>query len=737
MSISTRGDLFFRKESDAKETVRKCAVAWLGTAQHERPQGQGKRRLRLFQPLLFLLVLLFLFCPLLQNGLERPAWGKEQIVEYKSDLTVEPNGELVVVETITVDAEGDRIRRGIFRDIPTLYHPKESRPYTIPLAVTGVRRNGRDEPWFTENISGGLRIYAGARDALLPPGRHTYEIAYRTSRQLGFFPTHDELYWNVTGNGWEFLILRASAEVHLPSGAEVLSLDAWTGYRGSQEQDFVGKKEGNRASFTTTRPLRLKEGFTIAVAWPKGYVTPPWSGTFFLRDYGMDVALVLTLFLLLLFWSVVWWKRGRDPKPGILVPRFAPPQGFSPASVRFLHRLGYDSKVFACVLLSLASKRLLRIEREGRFHRISRVRPSAAEPETEENPEKEDEAFSDAKHPGRAEETPEKRSKAPRQAEKAKKLWEEERRLLGSLFREEETLLLHPDNAAVISTAAAGLRESLQKRHEGRNFVTNTGWFIAGIVLTVALLILFSLAAFLGGVAHDVIIFGLLGTAWSAGAALLCVALLRTFRNTLHLFRSCGGCRTLVSLLFKGTYALGALLLLLGGFLFTALAVSFVAALAALGLAAALLLFRRLLPARTEKGRKRQDEIKGFALYLETAEEERLKLLHPPERTPELFEALLPYALALDLEVAWSAKFAELLRKAVEEGTYVPLWHDSTATAWMTEDLTRSVSSFGDALASTIAVASVPPGSSSGFSDGDSGGGSSGGGGGGGGGGGW
>jgi hypothetical protein len=134
MSISTRGDLFFRKESDAKEIVRKCAVAWLGTAQHERPQGQGKRRLRLFQPLLFLLVLLFLFCPLLQNGLERPAWGKEQIVEYKSDLTVEPNGELVVVETITVDAEGDRIRRGIFRDIPTLYHPKESRPYTIPLA---------------------------------------------------------------------------------------------------------------------------------------------------------------------------------------------------------------------------------------------------------------------------------------------------------------------------------------------------------------------------------------------------------------------------------------------------------------------------------------------------------------------------------------------------------------------------------------------------------------------------
>ena len=316
--------------------------------------------------------------------------------------------------------------------------------------------------------------------------------------------------------------------------------------------------------------------------------------------------------------------------------------------------------------------------------------------------------------------------------------------IVGNTFAPTPLLATLPISIFVVGMAVCILPTGAIARRYGRQaaFMAGAGaGVLTGLLATAAVLLggfwLFCLAAFLGGVAHDVIIFGLLGTAWSAGAALLCVALLRTFRNTLHLFRSCGGCRTLVSLLFKGTYALGALLLLLGGFLFTALAVSFVAALAALGLAAALLLFRRLLPARTEKGRKRQDEIEGFALYLETAEEERLKLLHPPERTPELFEALLPYALALDLEVAWSAKFAELLRKAVEEGTYVPLWHDSTATAWMTEDLTRSVSSFGDALASTIAVASVPPGSSSGFSDGDSGGGSSGGGGGGGGGGGW
>ena len=44
----------------------------------------------------------------------------------------------------------------------------------------------------------------GAAQQMLPRGPHMYRISYRTARQLGFFERHDELYWNVTGNGWSF-----------------------------------------------------------------------------------------------------------------------------------------------------------------------------------------------------------------------------------------------------------------------------------------------------------------------------------------------------------------------------------------------------------------------------------------------------------------------------------------------------------------------------------------------------
>ena len=51
---------------------------------------------------------------------------------------------------------------------------------------------------------------------MLPHGEHTYELVYRTDRQMGYFADHDELYWNVTGNGWDFPIDRVTARVELP-----------------------------------------------------------------------------------------------------------------------------------------------------------------------------------------------------------------------------------------------------------------------------------------------------------------------------------------------------------------------------------------------------------------------------------------------------------------------------------------------------------------------------------------
>lgn len=135
----------------------------------------------------------------------------------------------------------------------------------------------------------------------------------------------------------------------------------------------------------------------------------------------------------------------------------------------------------------------------------------------------------------------------------------------------------------------------------------------------------------------------------------------------------------------------------------------------------------RLSNVYTPAGRKKQDAIDGFKLYLTTAEIERMNMIGtPPTKTPELYEKYLPYAIALGLEKQWTAQFSILFKEFGD--SYKPLWYHG-----QTFRSNNFGSKFTNSFSSTIASSSTRPGKSSG----SSGKGRSGGGGGGGGGGGW
>src|SRR6476659_6545774 len=128
--------------------------------------------------------------------LARSASAQEKIRAYNSQIEIRADGSIDVTESITVHAEGNQIRRGIYRDFPTQYEDSHGNRVNVALQVLGVERNSSPEPWFTEKMTNGVRINTG-NDSFLPvPADYTYTLHYRTTRQLGFFADHDELYWN-------------------------------------------------------------------------------------------------------------------------------------------------------------------------------------------------------------------------------------------------------------------------------------------------------------------------------------------------------------------------------------------------------------------------------------------------------------------------------------------------------------------------------------------------------------
>jgi Predicted membrane protein (DUF2207) len=299
-----------------------------------------------------------------------PARAAEEILNYAVRVEVRTDGVLDVTETIIVRSEGERIRRGIFRDFPVRFRNTEGGISRVSFSVDSVTRDGRDETWSTESNSNFVRLRIGNPEVLLNYGEHTYEIRYTTDRQIRFFDDHDELYWNAVGTEWEFPVRQASTIVVLPNGAKATDLTVYTGALGEREKNARAQlsRGGNEAIFSTTKPLAPREGMTIVVAFPKNVIAVPTQSQllrWYIRDHLGSVFALGGLLLAGIYYLRSWLKVGVDPKGGTIVPRWDMPDGVSPALVHYIDNKGYKSdswRAISASVLSLAVKGLVTLE---------------------------------------------------------------------------------------------------------------------------------------------------------------------------------------------------------------------------------------------------------------------------------------------------------------------------------------------------------------------------------------
>jgi hypothetical protein len=218
--------------------------------------------------------LVFLVSIVVATGIE----AQERILSFNSQIQIGARGELTVLETIVAQVEGQQIKRGILRDFPTDYQDRFGRKVTVPFDVLSVRRDGQAENYSLSRQKNGVSVRIGNANVMLPRGRHVYEIAYQTNFQVGFFEQHDELYWNVNGNGWTFAMDEISAEVSLPKAvpAGELKVEAYTGPFGAKGRDYEAKARDGGALRTAASwaPARARPVFLFPKASSR---RRPWA----------------------------------------------------------------------------------------------------------------------------------------------------------------------------------------------------------------------------------------------------------------------------------------------------------------------------------------------------------------------------------------------------------------------------------------------------------------------------
>ncbi len=604
------------------------------------------------------------------------AQGKPPVVinSYDVEISVKKNADILVKEAIEITTDGQKIKRGIFRDFLTRYQTPLGYRSDIDYQLISIERDGMKEPYHVDKTANGIRVYIGHSDRLLPPGTYRYHIIYIAKRALGFFDDHDELYWNVTGNVWAFPILKASARIILPEQTKISKTTAYTGISGARGRDYkMSYPEANEVLFTTTRTLPPGNGLTVVVGWPKGVINAPDAGTKmgdFLADNHALVFAILGYLLLVLFYSLSWFYLGRDPEIKTVIPLFEPPQGFSPQALRYIKKMRYDNKMFTAALINMAIKQHIKIE-----------------------------------------EKPNKDYVLKKISDDTSQLTQAEQAISKELFSKANEVKLVQKNHQTLSAAIKRFKTALVKEFRDKHFKLNSPVILFSFIITLASL-------FPAAIESLERLFFM--TAVSITTFIVAEGLLKLFSNIKH-----------------GEYAFKTIVSSIAGVIFTFVFVLMFAEqmlrddwaiyIMVILFIATNAVFIDLIRKPTPTGAKIINQTEGFAMYLKATEKDRMNFRNPPDKTPELFERYLPYALALGLEQAWAIQFAEVLVKT----QYQPGWYTGKSYSSFTP-VTFS-GSIGNALNTAIASSSSAPGSSSGFGSG----GSSGGGGGGGGGGGW
>ncbi|OGW51962.1 MAG: hypothetical protein A2Y81_01200, partial [Nitrospirae bacterium RBG_13_43_8] len=290
------------------------------------------------------------------------------IRNFQSSILINEDSSFTVKETI--DADFNRSRHGIYREIPFKYRDDLGRVIRTPLEILSVTDSvGRDRKYRVRQMGDVVNVRIGDAKTYVS-GFQSYVIMYKVENALLYFDNHDELYWNVTGNYWKAPIRVASADVTLSAKKESKKLWAacFTGIYGSRRSNCSFTTSHNSGEFSTKTYLNPGEGLTIAFGWDKGLVSPPssWKRFFWALDLKENWIFSLPILSLTLM-ITLWYRRGRDPKVRQAVTvMYEPPKYdnkvITPAEAGALIDEKLDPRDITSTIVGLAVKGYVKIE---------------------------------------------------------------------------------------------------------------------------------------------------------------------------------------------------------------------------------------------------------------------------------------------------------------------------------------------------------------------------------------
>ncbi|PID70555.1 hypothetical protein CSB37_00500 [bacterium DOLZORAL124_38_8] len=312
-----------------------------------------------------------------------PFWASAfTVTNFRSELAVQPNGDILVTETIKANFTNDRKKHGIFRNIPYQSKTDKGINYTPVSNITVTDENGLDA---------GLRISESNNNKVLRIGKanqlvdenETYIIKYKIQGVVKNFANEnfDQVYWNVTGSQWDTVIEKASAKIKLPKKTTISKAKCFTGGFKSQAQDCIAVGKESFAIFSTNKALHPGEGLTAIYGFDKGLSTANLKfkneqfnlseqkdeiikkigiNPLFLSLGGLLLPLITALYGIMGAWQTK--RKLKVDKP--IIPKYQVPNNLHPTVVGTVIDGDFDKRDFVAGIIHLATIGAIKIKKE-------------------------------------------------------------------------------------------------------------------------------------------------------------------------------------------------------------------------------------------------------------------------------------------------------------------------------------------------------------------------------------
>jgi len=624
---------------------------------------------KFFQILKINLLIIFLFF-----FFNHPIQAKDQeiIESFETLIQINKDGSLNITEKIDYNFSGTW-KHGIYRDIPIKYEHYGTN-YNLKISNIDVKGNNKI-PYEFEILNQGKykRIKIGNPEKLIT-GKKQYQINYKIERAISYLNDHDELYWNVTGNEWLIPIKQSKATIILPQEftEEQLQKKCFVGVKSSEEKCILDKfkktgQEINTVIFSNNQ-LDAQEGLTIVVGFPKNIVHQ-LSWLEYLIDFSRDNYIIFYPILIFLIFFLLWYKYGRDPKGRkTIITQFNAPENLSPAEVGVILDERAHYKDISAEIINLAIQGYLK---------INRIEDKGILFKSEDYLLEKLKSSDDLEN-------------------------KFQKNLLDNLFNQGSRFDKVEDLITLFDDKVKNGQEKFEKY--SKFFKTIFGEKIKENKENNKKL-----------AENNIVKLSALKNEFYDDMQEIIDLVYDSVLEKKYFPKNPKRVRSLY-------FGISFVIMFIG---FTTITIfNFLAIICSILSAIIVMIFGALMPAKTRKGVLAYEHILGLKKYLEVAEKDRLEFHNAPEKNPEVFEKLLPYAIVLDVEERWAGQFKDLYKNN-------PDWYnDVNVKNFSTIVLTQSLSNFQSQSSSVLSSTPSSSGSGSGFSGGGSGGGFGGGGGG-------